>query len=42
MTMVLDELDAPWYVSGDRFARNSALDLTADNIEALQDSAANF
>ena len=34
--MLLDELDAPWYVTGDHFARNPALDLTATRIEALQ------
>ena len=34
--MLLDELDAPWYVSGDRFVRNPELDLTANRIEALQ------
>ena len=34
--MLLDELDTPWYVTGDRFVRNPALDLTATRIEALQ------
>ena len=34
--MLLDDLDAPWYVTGDRFVRNPALDLTATRIEALQ------